>query len=125
MGVIIQPVCLSKTLRADQTAVPSKERGDRRRVQNQSYGDTSSYGNPTPYAAAPPVYGMLPTYASTVPAPPPAPAPASLGGAPPFGGYPTLPAAETTSQKIFVPNNLVGGRSLALYIPMTTHNRQA
>ncbi|TIB92821.1 hypothetical protein E3Q10_01690 [Wallemia mellicola] len=90
---------------ADQTAVPSKERGDRRRVQNQSYGDTSSYGSPAPYAAAPPVYGMLPTYANTVPGP----APAQLGGAPPFGGYPTLPVAETTSQKIYVPNNLVGG----------------
>lgn len=61
---------------------------------------------------------MLPTYASTVPGP----APAQLGGAPPFGGYPTLPVAETTSQKIYVPNNLVGGTTFDLYIPLIAHN---
>ncbi|TIA92183.1 hypothetical protein E3P99_00776 [Wallemia hederae] len=72
---------------ADETAVPSRERGRRRPSYSSSYGppSTSHQG-----------YSSAPSYTSALP---------SGGG----GGYIAPPSADTTSQKIYVPNHLVGG----------------
>lgn len=84
----------NKDPRADNTAVPSREKSHRRPSHTSSHvAPSTSYSNNSGYSSG---YGVTP-YANPVP-------PVSGGG-----GYMEPPPVDTTSQKIYVPNHLVGG----------------